>query len=777
MGSKKHKKHKSERRERYDDPSRSPARPPSLKLILKVGSNSTPEYGNDSPAYGLQNDPTAGYLHELHERHKKSKKKKKKKDREKKHKHHHKEKRRHRDDSSFDDMSIGEDSQLQESMMRFGPVPKSLTHLRSPESISSQEHNSSGSIQSPQQFHHGQKHDKPSSSSDGTGREPRQCVLKLKQSRSPLAKILDHLLRSLEKRDPHQFFAWPVTNDIAPGYSAIISKPMDFSTMRQKIDDNIYTSIQEFGDDFRLMCENAIKYNHVETVYHKAAKRLLHVGARMLQPENLMRSLRSFMVYLRELTPKELGFELPNSENHDNDHHDGGDSADEETSTGAEENTHLNADDDVKRKPMRSLNHPKSRFEPFVDDLSPDEVLAQVQKAARSAKQRAFTRQRAHKMGFFRQHKDGTSSLKILLDSDGKVSGQERLISLGAFTGRLKQGTGQIQGIREDRRNLAKAVKPLNYGAFSSFAPIFDSRFASLSKEESQLVFSTYGDDTGAQYAESILEFTKDSTYASSLANGLLDVLTGGEHRQTLSRLTESAMQREEKAEVEKSFPDPDPQEKMDELTSVKVDYGALRSLSDLGIDVKFLDQLEALPEAVETQKKIQSQLVMTSSLLEKLHQVQYERLSQPLPMHLSHVQQPGSDEMELATQITSNITDMAKSLPPEAITSPHALRKAMGVSTAGLDPYQMPRVNLVGNVQGVSRIECNISGEADMDITPVPMEIEPDSLVHHHNHNHTNVDNTTPVDLETELREFLEGGSSSEVEHDTSSIEQMLLN
>lgn len=99
-----------------------------LKLILKVGSNSTPEYGSgDSPAHsmslatyggssgGAAGPPTAAeammstapssdMLDDEHfdasiavgehrgERHKKSKKKKKKKDREKKHKHH-KEKR------------------------------------------------------------------------------------------------------------------------------------------------------------------------------------------------------------------------------------------------------------------------------------------------------------------------------------------------------------------------------------------------------------------------------------------------------------------------------------------------------------------------------------------------------------------------------------------------------------------------------------------------------------------------------------------------------------
>ncbi|MHC5848197.1 bromodomain-containing protein, partial [Streptococcus pyogenes] len=91
-----------------------------------------------------------------------------------------------------------------------------------------------------------------------------------------------------EKRDPHQFFAWPVTDDIAPGYSSIITKPMDFSTIRQKIDDSEYASLTEFTDDFKLMCENAILYNHVDTVYHKAAKRLFQVGIKHLSPDSLM---------------------------------------------------------------------------------------------------------------------------------------------------------------------------------------------------------------------------------------------------------------------------------------------------------------------------------------------------------------------------------------------------------------------------------------------------------------------------------------------------------
>lgn len=343
-------------------------RPPSLKLILKVaGSNSTPEHVEQSSDYGGPAD-SMDYGIEYFEKHKKSKKKKKKKDREKRHKHH-KEKRR-RDDSSQEE-SIGEDT-LQEAILRYtgittchslanSPATKPIIPLKkkspTPEpdpeifptippeilipdkspNVHSQKSMDSLSLKSP--------------ASDSSGREPRSCVLKLKQSKSPLSKLLDHLLRSLEKKDPHQFFAWPVTDEIAPGYSSIISDPMDFLSIRQKVDDNEYTTLQEFADDFRLMCDNAIKYNHVDTVYHKAAKRLLQVGLKMLQPDQLMRSLRPLIIYMKELTPKELGFDLAQTEQHDDLHI--GDSADEGMSTGAEETNSAQLEEEEKKRNIR----------------------------------------------------------------------------------------------------------------------------------------------------------------------------------------------------------------------------------------------------------------------------------------------------------------------------------------------------------------------------------------------------------------------------------------
>lgn len=137
------------------------------------------------------------------------------------------------------------------------------------------------------------------------------------------------------RKDPSAFFSFPVTDFIAPGYSSIIKRPMDFSTMKDKVKKECYHSLDELkvsgctclswfrnnvgkichpvrtmGQDiklaihfyshvilvmlcltwvvllmqmdFKLMCENAMVYNKQETIYHKAARKLLHSGMKIL---------------------------------------------------------------------------------------------------------------------------------------------------------------------------------------------------------------------------------------------------------------------------------------------------------------------------------------------------------------------------------------------------------------------------------------------------------------------------------------------------------------
>lgn len=342
-----------------------------------------------------------------------------------------------------------------------------------------------------------------------------------------------------------------------------------------------------------------------------------------------------------------------------------------------------------------------------------------MQNAAKAARSRIQSRRNANRMGFLRQHRDGTTSMRIMVANSNDCP--ERIVSIGAFTGKLQQGTGQLQGFREDRRNTAKIVKPLSYGTFCSFAPMYDSRFANLSKEESELVLNTYGDETGSEYASSIMDFSRDSSYASTLANGLLDILTQGEHRKTIGQLMESQYQRYEQTEIERTLPSfgtdstsggdraaatptiaaPDSNGFTGEF--LPVDFEALRTLGDIGVDVSFLPAMQQELRCASMGKQLQS----NTALIERLHQVQTERLSQPLPAHLSNVARPSAPELELATQLTASLTSMAKQLAPEAVVEPLGLRKAMGLSTGEFGGMYLMKYEIFQFVSEVFIVYC----------------------------------------------------------------------
>lgn len=71
--------------------------------------------------------------------------------------------------------------------------------------------------------------------------------------------------------------------------------------MRGKIENEQYQSLSEFTEDFKLMCNNAMVYNQPETVYYKAARKLLQTGLKLLAPDK-MRSLLPLIPSIRFLS-------------------------------------------------------------------------------------------------------------------------------------------------------------------------------------------------------------------------------------------------------------------------------------------------------------------------------------------------------------------------------------------------------------------------------------------------------------------------------------------
>uniref|UniRef100_A0A3B2WD39 Bromodomain and PHD finger containing, 3 n=1 Tax=Mus musculus TaxID=10090 RepID=A0A3B2WD39_MOUSE len=99
----------------------------------------------------------------------------------------------------------------------------------------------------------------------------------------PFTVLLRTTLDLLQEKDSAHIFAEPVSLSEVPDYLEFISKPMDFSTMRRKLESHLYHTLEEFEEDFNLIVTNCMKYNAKDTIFHRAAVRLRDLGGAILR--------------------------------------------------------------------------------------------------------------------------------------------------------------------------------------------------------------------------------------------------------------------------------------------------------------------------------------------------------------------------------------------------------------------------------------------------------------------------------------------------------------
>jgi len=608
MGKHKHEKHKHHRPSReYEEAPLNPV----PKLIVKIGSDMTPERVDSPAAPVLYPSDNQFHHHHRHKEKKKKKKKDKKKSHDKDKEHRHRKKRKREYSSLEPDPNLVPVK-----------VPRLETEMKEEPGVLAPK------VESP-----------PPPS--------RICVPDVKQ-KSTFTKVLEHLLIMLEKKDVSNFFTHPVSDAMAPGYSQIIKEPMDFSTMKLKIAEGAYESLAPFRRDFGLICNNCMLYNTPDTIYHKASKRLLQLGSRVLLPDRL-RALAEHIPIILELTPQQLGFSIK-------------DEVPAEMTVEEEKDISR-----VLEEIRGGVRRPPGRFQAIPDNIPPQDISNQVKAAAASAAARLSLRKPGSQMGFLRQKQDGTTSLAFVTPVDGAAG--ERAVTLGQLIGRVKNGASALQGFKEDRRNGAKAFNPIYYGAFSSYGPAYDSTFANLTKQETELVYSTYGDDVGVAYAESIKNFSKNCEYATFIVDHLLDILTGNEHKKTSKYVEEQKCLRAEESAVKAAF-EGEAKAALDGEVKVEaagsVDFASLKSLADDGIDMSFLDSLQSL--YADIQASPASKLESNAALIETLRDAQHDRLSGPPPLHLGQVSGPSNEECEIADRVQANLVSMVGKSRPKDI-------------------------------------------------------------------------------------------------------------
>ncbi|XP_027011472.2 bromodomain-containing protein 7 isoform X1 [Tachysurus fulvidraco] len=482
------------------------------------------------------------------------------------------------------------------------------------------------------------------------------------KEQTPLQEALSQLIRQLQRKDPNAFFSFPVTDLIAPGYSLIIKRPMDFSTMKEKVKRECYQFLDELKMDFKMMCENAMIYNKPDTIYYKAAKKLLHSGMKILNPERL-ESLKQSIEFMTDLKPgrgSEDGEEQGSSS----------DPKDRSSPMDTSDNSQS------PRVAHRDTPSKESKEESQRNATQAEKDLEEIKKLIEESGGKLSTRSLQCELDFGRRKSDGTTTLGIVNPADLSAGDPGYCpVKLGMMGGRLQSGVNSLQGFKEDKRNRITPVMYTNYGPFSSYAPTYDSSFANVSKEDSDLIYSFYGDEPNLQGSESTTDFlAKSEEHMSRLADNILDSLTNGEHSRRLKETEVRTLEEEESAE------------KSDAADGVEVVGSELKtanSMSVLNSVISLGLGLDILPESFDSHeaKQFQQKLDETTVLLRDLHEAQRERLSAKQPPNMICLLAPTAKELQLAEKVTENLAQLTSQVTPRDVSSLYGIRKAMGMS------------------------------------------------------------------------------------------------
>ncbi|XP_062356788.1 bromodomain-containing protein 9 isoform X5 [Cinclus cinclus] len=574
---KKHKKHKAEKaewRSTYLDYGDKPLEKP-LKLVLKVGGSEVTELsgsGHDSSYYDDRSD------HER-ERHKEKKKKKKKKSEKEKEKHLDDEERRKRKEEKKRKREK-EQCDTEGETDDFDPGKK--VEVEPP-----------------------------------PDRPVRACRTQPAENEStPIQQLLEHFLRQLQRKDPHGFFAFPVTDAIAPGYSMIIKHPMDFGTMKEKIAANEYKSVTEFKADFKLMCDNAMTYNRPDTVYYKLAKKILHTGFKMMSKERLL-ALKRSMSFMQDMDFSQQAALLGDE-----------DTAVEEP---VPEVVPVQAETTKKSKKQNKeviscIFEPEGNACSLTDSTAEEHVLALVEHAADEARDRINRYLPNSKIGYLKKNGDGTLLFSVVNSSDPEAEEEEtHPVDLSSLSSKLLPGFTTL-GFKDERRNKVTFLTSANT------APSLqnNSIFQDLKPDEMELLYSAYGDETGIQCALSLQEFVKDAgSYSKKIVDDLLDQITSGDHSKTVYQL------KQRRNIPVKPLDEVKVGESAGDSSTSDLDFLSMKPYSDVSLDISMLSSLGKVKKELDHDDN-HLHLDETTKLLQDLHEAQADRVGSRPSSNLS---------------------------------------------------------------------------------------------------------------------------------------------
>ncbi|XP_018544608.1 bromodomain-containing protein 9 isoform X2 [Lates calcarifer] len=640
---KKHKKHKPEWRTVDDYEDKALEKP--LKLVLKVGGSEVTELsgsGHDSSYYDDRSD------HER-ERHKEKKKKKKKKsekdkdkyvdDEERRRRKEEKRKKREREQNESEAAAVTSAS----AGVPVEPFTLSKTISIALEPEEKKKKKERFEIESEvEEFHPSVKVEV-----EQQGDRPvRACRTQQENESTPRQQLLEHFLRQLQRKDPHGFFSFPVTDAIAPGYSMIIKHPMDFSTMKDKIRNNEYNTVTEFKADFKLMCDNAMVYNRPETVYYKAAKKLLHTGFKMMSKQAAILGDEDLTA---DVTPPEI-IPMP------------------------VESAKKSRKQPVKdmKEVISYLYEPEGNACSLTDSTAEEHVLALVEHSADEARDRITRYMPNSKMGYLRKESDGSLLYTVVNQLDPDAEEEEtHKVDLSSLSNKLLPGLTTL-GFKDDRRHKVTFLS----SAYNIQSLQKNSVFPDLLPDEVDMLYSAYGDDTGVQCALSIQEFVKGcGSVTKRWVDGLLDKMTAGDHTKAVNQIRQKRNMMQKPDEAKSNICDIQLGDStgLGEGSSV-LDFMSMKNYPDMSLDISMLNSLGKSVKKEPGNEEGQQHFDDADKLLQEFQEAQVDRVGSRPSSNLSSLSNASErDQHHLGSPSHLGVGDQSEMVhdPYEFLQSP----------------------------------------------------------------------------------------------------------
>ncbi|KRX28352.1 Tetraspanin-5 [Trichinella nelsoni] len=439
---------------------------------------------------------------------------------------------------------------------------------------------------------------------------------------TPFQRLLMFCLQYIISKDKDEFFSKPSEKIAKDEGSTVVDGDGNdelvelniFNPVREKILSNHYKSLSEMKTDLLFMKTKWLRRNVCSIRERLAAKKLTSVIEYTFSKERVDR-LRRTLPFMKFITEAELGFV---------------------------EKRHFM----IRRRLAQ-----RSRF--IIEEDEEKSLRSESASDDEAAHSGAESEVSVHPT-FDVNNAPSSSCLnfitpELLTSPESGLNENRNVIQLRQLLPPLLQGSPGLFIPKSDHEDFVP-VTPLYYGAFQSFAPVYDSTYATATVDESKFFYQNYH----KMIIPNVFDHAPTDNFEIDLAAGILDVTSNGAFRQTLKTVFKTAVD-----DAEKSEPTTD---------LLNIDFEYLKTLKDdSGINMDFLDDIQkhCFSRAVKSNDAI---LEENEMLIVQLVQKQLLRLNQSPHMTLSMADGPGDDEAQTAQKFIKNLKNLILEVTPSAL-------------------------------------------------------------------------------------------------------------